>query len=620
MGGSELPAKGAGRLALNQSITLHRDEARLSPLFVRRSPFKHPMDPILDDHRAALLRDTRHTLGQLRDTLADAGADPVDREALADSLRQLDELFLLVIAGEFNAGKSAFINALLGQQLLKEGATPTTAQIHLLQYGDELGQVPAKKGMLLVTAPLPLLENINIVDTPGTNAILREHEAITADFIPRSDLVLFLTSADRPFTESERAFLSRIKAWGKKIVLVVNKIDILESPEDVQQVIDFVTEAGQKLVGDIAAVFPVSARRAQKAKQGQPQLWIESGFEPLEQYIERTLDDTGRFRLKLLNPLGVGQKVVQSQLADCRAALSDLSVDRQLLADIHQQTTYYNADMQRNFQARLSEIGNLVYEMEKRGDAFFDETIRLGRVFDLVRSERIKQDYVRDVVADAPKQIERRVDELIDWLVEQDLRQWTSVSDHLDQRRRANDDRIVGQTGPREGTLAYDRQRLIDSIGKDTEHAINTYDREHEATRLANGARDAVAGAAIAGIGSLGVGALIVAGASTIMWDVTGVVAGLAGVTLGLFILPARRRKAKQELSEKLAELREKLVGSLTQQFEREMRRSAQRIDDAVSPFSRFVRAQHEKLESQQSDLQQVQEEIAALRGQLEKL
>ena len=63
------------------------------------------------------------------------GADPSDSDTLGKSLEQLDELFLLVVVGEFNAGKSAFINALLGQRLLKEGVTPTTTQINTFAMG-----------------------------------------------------------------------------------------------------------------------------------------------------------------------------------------------------------------------------------------------------------------------------------------------------------------------------------------------------------------------------------------------------------------------------------------------------------------------------------------------------
>jgi predicted GTPase len=148
------------------------------------------------------LRQARELLALVREALAEFDATDSDRAALAASILQLEELFLLVIVGEFNAGKSAFINALIGQRVLPEGVTPTTDRINVLQYGDTVGAHTDRRGLHVVTAPIPLLRDLHIVDTPGTNAIQREHERLTTDFVPRSDLVLFLTSADRPFTES----------------------------------------------------------------------------------------------------------------------------------------------------------------------------------------------------------------------------------------------------------------------------------------------------------------------------------------------------------------------------------------------------------------------------------
>ncbi|HEU4451426.1 MAG TPA: dynamin family protein, partial [Longimicrobium sp.] len=148
-----------------------------------------------------------------------------------EPVEQLAGLFLLVIAGEFNSGKSSFINALLGERVLPEGVTPTTDRINLLRHGDEVRDELLEAYLLERTHPAPLLADLNIVDTPGTNAVIREHEELTRDFVPRSDLVIFVTSADRPFTESERGFLEQIRAWGKKIVLVVNKVDILATPQ-----------------------------------------------------------------------------------------------------------------------------------------------------------------------------------------------------------------------------------------------------------------------------------------------------------------------------------------------------------------------------------------------------
>jgi small GTP-binding protein len=579
------------------------------------------MEAILSAEQQQLLKRTRETLGDVRDTLAGAGAGKADRDALADSMRQLDELFLLVIAGEFNAGKSTFINALLGlPNLLLEGVTPTTSQIYLLKHGETAEQAPREKGVWVQTAPVELLRNINIVDTPGTNAILREHETLTADFIPRSDLVLFLTSADRPFSESERAFLSRIRDWGKKIVLVVNKIDLLnEEAGEHDKVVEFVTQSARTLVGDIAAVYAVSARLALKAKSGQPQLWEQSGFEPLEAFIEKTLDDIGRFRLKLLNPLGVGVKLVHKQLEASQGDWDLLEADSQLLGDIEAQMDFFKEDMERNFEARLSEINNLLYEMERRGNNFFDETIRIGRVPDLMKKKYLEEAFEREVVGETPELLENRISELVDWLVEQDLRQWTSVSDHLSRRRQDVDHRLVGQTGPREGTLAYDRQRLIDSIGKSTQKTIRGYDKDREAERIVATAREAVVGLTASGVGA-GLGLALVV-ATTAPWiDFTGLLAGLSAVTLGLFVFPTRRRKAKKELTTAVESLRLDLVANLREQFDREMRRSVQRIEDIVSPFSRFVRSERAKIEEQRHTLIEQEAHLLGLQQQVQGL
>ena len=132
-----------------------------------------------------------------------------------------------MIAGEFNSGKSSFINALLGERVLPEGVTPTTDRINLLRHGPEVTEHAVEAFLLERTHPAELLRELSVVDTPGTNAVIRRHEELTRDFVPRADLVLFVTSADRPFSESEREFLERIRDWGKKIVFIVNKIDIL---------------------------------------------------------------------------------------------------------------------------------------------------------------------------------------------------------------------------------------------------------------------------------------------------------------------------------------------------------------------------------------------------------
>jgi len=574
---------------------------------------------ILNQHQEDILKRERQLLNDLRVNLVQFGAAPEDDETLGDSIRQLDELFLLVIVGEFNAGKSAFINALLGQRLLKEGVTPTTTQINILRYGTTQDRVALSEYQHVVTLPVDWLAEISIVDTPGTNAIIRAHEAITSQFVPRSDLVLFITSADRPFTESERAFLERIRDWGKKVVIVINKIDILQSDEDLAQVEHFVAENGKMLLGLTPEIFPVSSRLALKAKLGEGDgLWEQSRFEPLERYIHDTLDERGRLQLKFLNPLGVGMHLVDQYSNVTASRLDLLKEDFTMLTDVDAQLALYKEDMGRDFNFRMADIENILFEMEQRGVDFFDETFRIARVFDLLSKDRIRHEFEVKVVADVPQRIERKVNELIDWLVDSDLRQWQAVNDHLAERRRAHQERIVGDHAI--GSFNYDRERLMDAVGREAHRVVETYDKSAEAQAIADGAQQAVAASAALGVGAVGLGTIITILATTVAADVTGILMASLIAALGLFIIPARRKTAKNELRQKVAELRDSLVRSLRSQFEREIERSLNRINEAIAPYTRFVRAERGKLTEMQTSLSGVKSELERLKAEVEEL
>ena len=151
--------------------------------------------------------------------------------------------------------------------------------------------------------------------------------------MPRSDLVLFITSADRPFTESERIFLEQIRDWGKKVVVVVNKVDILKSPEGQVNVRNFVANGVRDTLGIEPPVFMISALLAQRAKAGEPALWAQSQFEPLESYIHETLDESGRLKLKLANPLGVGAHLIGRYLGVTGKRMALLQGDVEMLDD-----------------------------------------------------------------------------------------------------------------------------------------------------------------------------------------------------------------------------------------------------------------------------------------------
>ncbi len=570
---------------------------------------------VLTPLQGELLTEERASLLALASTLRQFDATREDQATLATSIQQLDELFLLVVVGEFNAGKSAFVNALLGEALLEEGVTPTTSRIQLLRHGEQAGRSPQAPGLDTVTAPIELLRELHIVDTPGTNAIHREHEALTREFVPRSDLVLFVTSADRPFTESERTFLEAVRQWGKKIVVVINKIDILEDEGQRQRVLAFVSEAAHSLLGEAPEIFPVSARQALRAKLAGEGPNEASGFDKLEEFITSTLDAEERVRLKLLNPLGVGTALATrySELANGRLQL--LSEDIAALRDVDSQLAAYREDMDREFRFRLSDVDNILHELEGRGSQFFDETLRVGRIFDLMNRARLEADFERQVLADSPREIEPKVSAVIDWMVASELKQWQAVTQHIERRRQVHADRLVGQVG---GNFDYDRGRLLDTVGRAAAKAVASYDATQEASRMVDSVQQAVAAAAIFEAGAIGLGAVVTLVATTTFADVTGLLAAGTVAVLGLFVIPARRKSAKRELASKIDTMRQQLLSAVTGQFERELEGSEGRIRQAITPYTRFVRTESARWTTGRDELEAQRTRLARLREQIQ--
>jgi len=577
---------------------------------------------ILTAEQDKLLAKERKFLRDLRVALADLEAEAEDLATFESSIQQLDELFLLVVVGEFNAGKSVFINALLGEPILKEGVTPTTQSICLLKYGKKV-ELQENGPIDVMTAPVELLREINIVDTPGTNAIQREHEAITRDFVPRSDMVLFVTSADRPYTESERIFLESIRDWGKKIVVVINKIDILESEDERERVVEFVSDNLGSLLKVRPEIFPVSSRQALRRKAGGDSAPSHgSRFEEMERFILATLDEKERVRLKLLNPIGVAGRLVQKYLGLVDDHLELLTGDLKALEEIERQLAIYKEDLGRDFRFRLADIENALLDFETRGIDFFEETMRLPRVFDLMNKSKVKNDFERKVVGELPQVIEQRVNDVIDWMIDAELRQWQAVTDYLESRNTQRPDRLVGQMGQvgKFGKFEYDRKRLLDTVGRTARQAIDSYDQDRESTRLAESVQTAVAGAALLEVGAVGLGTIVTLIASTTLADVTGLFAAGVLSMVGFLVIPARRRSAKRDLHRKVTDVRTQLLDALTGQFDREIEQSLARIRDAITPYTRFVRAEHIRLSDGQNELVRIRDGLNKLKSDVSHL
>ena len=579
---------------------------------------------LLQNQQRRMLQEERRIASQLQACLVGfEGAD-----AYATTLRQvtnaLDDLFLLVIVGEFNAGKSACINALLRSEVLEEGVVPTTHQVTIVRYGQQNVQHQIEQNILEIENTAEFLRDISIVDTPGVNAVLREHERLTEEFVPRSDLILFITSVDRPFTQSERMFMERIRTWGKKVVVILNKIDMLRTPAALEEVLTFVRDNCKNLLGFQPEIFPVSALLAQRAltATGQEtlQLWEQSRFGKLEEYLFHTLDEAERIRLKLLSPLGVMQRLLHETDTSVQQRAELLAEDARTVSSIEEQLRLYREDMEINFAHRLGEIENIILDMRGRGDHFFDETIRLGRIIDLVQGERLREEFDRDVIGDSATRIEHAVQDLIDWLVQNEHRLWQDVMEYLDRRRQVSVRRDSEMIGSVSRQFDYNRRTLLQSVARTAASVVQTYDQQAEAIELSQDMRSAVAQAAIAGAGGIGLGAAIVAFVGTAAADVTGILAGVVLLGLGLYIIPARRKRAKEDFNAKMQELRTRLHTAMQEQFKKELNNALTRVQDSIAPYTRFVRAEQKKTEVMQEQVLQLNNALVALKSEIEQV
>lgn len=580
------------------------------------------LQSLLTDAQADFLREEKEALADIRLALANLDAPRATLNTLQQAILQLDEFFLLVVVGEFNAGKSALMNALLGARVLAEGVTPTTSRVTLVKWGEQVSERVVDENFAVYTHPLPLLRQLNIVDTPGTNAVIREHERLTNEFVPRSDLVLFVTSADRPMTESERQFMERLKAWGKKVVVVLNKADILPDEASLNEVRNFVLQHAASVLGVMPEFFAVSARLGQQARaaadpgEGQ-RLWEASRLHALEDYIYQTLDDQARLRLKLTSPVGVAEHLVDGLRGEAQAQAEALSEDTETVGALESVLAGYERDLRTELAPRLAEIENILMRLQERGLDFFDRVMRLTNILNLARGDQIRRQFEAEVLADVPRQVEDRVQRLIDWLVQKDLHQWQQIMAYLQRRQARYTEHLAGGGA---APLDARRRALIDSVGRTAQTIVETYNSDEEARALAASVESTVASVALIEVGAVGLGALVVSAVASTAIDITGLLAAGTLAIVGLFVIPYKRQQAKEAFREKMETLRTRLVSALTAQFTTEAETVLARVKDGVLPYTRFVRAERERVDKTLDTLDGLKQRLSALKARASTL
>jgi small GTP-binding protein len=560
-------------------------------------------DTIVDPQVHALVRREGQLLVSLRETLEREQAE--ERRRVEELLATLEDLFTIVIVGEFNAGKSSLINALFGAKLRVEGPIPVDDRISLLRFGEKESQKRISDFVVEQFYPVEFLRNITLVDTPGTNSIVQRHQEITEDYIPRADLVLFVTSIDRPLSESERKFLEYIREWGKKVLFVLNKTDT-KSEDEVAQVVEYLKTNIRSIFGLDATIFPVSAK-------------TRAGFDALEHYIFEILSQKERVRIKLQAPLDTIQSLSKKQFVMIESRRELLVADKARIESITAQLAKARIDLESNFRQFTLRIDNLMMDLERRGVDFLDRYVRIQHIMLLRDSLRFREEFDRQVFQGFKGTIDATIQESVDWLVRENMKLWNSTVEefHRNAERDARDKEVIGRVG-RE--FAYNREEVYSRMRVQAEQWLASYDINIESRRIIDNALRAVIQSFGLGAGALGLGYLITSAVSSMALDVTGLTAATMLLVTSFLILPYKRSKAKTEFQHRINELRTTMRDSLERESSIEIDRMLRTINSAFEPYQRFYATESEKIERFAAKLADVEKEAQSIHAAVDGL
>lgn len=561
---------------------------------------------------------TEAALAALLKLAADMQREPSMLDTLQHMLKDVREPLLFVVVGEVKAGKSSLLNALFGQEFCKVDVLPATDRIYIFKHSPNEQSIDVSAQVTERYQPIAFLENFNIVDTPGTNTMVDEHQAITENFIPRADLVLFVFSVVNPWGASAWELLKFVnQKWLKNVVFVLQQAD-LRDPREVETIEQHLRETANQKLGFAPPIFAVSARKAFLSRTSgvdKKRLWDESQFAALENHINLVVDASRHGLPKLQVTCQTAAVILSDSAARVRNILKTIVRDEEQLGRLEGILETRKEQSLRQIGGFLRGIEQACRRCETEGQELLERNLSFWRTWRLVFGKAEWQEkFQTELEVKMRALIQPQVENALQ-LLETDLRSlWPQLQDTMESQFKGDARLQLSQTIP---DFARQRRELLQSIeltlvervaGRGMEAQLERMFRE-TATWLRFPAGVAAAG---------GIVTVIAAMSSAAVADVTGIVA-LSAAALGTVVAFGRRRKILAEYHRQMASKREELVAAIEEQLRHAIDLFYAEISGVFQPLRAFCASERKRYDPLLSRVREVEKNFAVLSSELAK-
>lgn len=342
------------------------------------------------------------------------------------------------------------------------------------------------------------------------------------------------------------------------------------------------------------------------------EMWKESGFEALEQFIQDKMDEKSRFAMKMLSALGIASKVEAETTGRIQSELQFYNEDRKLTETIRGEVDLYHDDMMKEISRSMKEIHAIFSDVKIRGNDYFEDLFVVKNIPNILKKDKNRVLFQENVLQNMPTDVERKTTELVESLGAQQQRMVQLVRLQIENRNS----QFPGADMPKE--ILEQRSELIKRMQNSIDSILEKIESDIALNIGMKHAQAAVTAGFAIEVSAIGIGAALTTIATTVAADLLGIVAAFWVGVAGFLVLPYYKKKAQREFDEKITEIEDKLVASLQGEFTQEVDDQITQINNATRPFERFVEASIESGQKQLNTLSGIHDKIENLRREIE--